>query len=171
MGLARRGGARGRGWEAERERGEGEAVCCTTRSRSTTTGWLLKGGGLSRGAAQYLCVGGGGGQEERQRRRESYPGTPGAICHIGMALELPGGPPHSRRVFRSWSGEQGGAWSSREWSEVMAYSSSGGASVSWAGGRVVREEGGLKGGGRKASACQGSVFLGMLVKPAGEISV
>lgn len=46
---------RGREWwggggVAERERGEGEAVCCTSKSWSTTTGWLLQGGGLSRGA-------------------------------------------------------------------------------------------------------------------------
>lgn len=58
----------------------------------------------------FVCVGGRGGETD-ERRELSWNG---AICHIGMALELHGGPPHSRRVFRSQSWEQGGAWSSRE---------------------------------------------------------
>lgn len=58
-------------------------------------GGSYRGGGLSKGGCSvFVCVQEvGSGQEERQRRGESYPGTPGAICHIGMALELPGGPP------------------------------------------------------------------------------
>lgn len=117
----------------------------------------------------FVCV--GGGQEERQRRGESYPGTPGQFVTLEWLLSYPGGPPHSRRVFRSQSGEQGGARGSREGSEVTAYSSPGGASVSRAGGCRERKEAKKGGGVGKPGACQGSVFLGMLVKPAGEISV
>lgn len=36
---------------------------------------------------------------------------------------------------------------------------------------VVREEGGQRGGGQRVAACQASIFFGMLVKPAGKISV
>lgn len=110
------------------------------------------------------------GQEERQRRGESYLGTPGAICHIGMALKLPGGPLTTGEFSGRGVGRWEGLWSSRERSEVMAYSSPGGASVSWAGEWRGRKEA-KKGVVGKASTCQGSVLLGMLVKPAGEISV
>lgn len=126
--------------------------------------------GVCQGGGGGGCV--GGGQEERQRRGESYPGTPEQFVTSEWLLSYPGGPPHSRRVFRSRSGERGGARSSGEGSEVAAYSSPGGASVSRAGGRAEGEEGGQEGGVvGKPGACQGSVFLGMLVKPAGEISV
>lgn len=169
-GRARRGAGQGKGKGKGKGTGGGGAGRLKGRGekekRSATQpgpgaqplGGSYRGGGLSKGGCSvFVCVR-GGGQEERQRRGESYPGTPGAICHIGMALELPGGPPHSRRVFRSRSGEQGGAWSSREGSEVMAYSSPGGASVSRAGGRVEGEEGGQEGGGRKARRLPGLRF-------------
>lgn len=104
----------------------------------------------------FVCVGGRGGETD-ERRELSWNG---AICHIGMALELHGGPPHSRRVFRSQSWEQGGAWSSgvaERGSEVTAYSSPGSVSVSRADGpaererkrKKEREAGGQEGGGRK----------------------
>lgn len=104
------------------------------------TGWGAVKGGL----VSVVSV-----QEGVEKRRE-LSWDSGAICHIGMALELPGGPPHSRRVFRSRSGEQGGAWNSSEGSEVMAYASPGGVSVSVADGRVEREGGGQVGGVQKA---------------------
>lgn len=61
------------------------------RSLSTTTGWLLQGGGLSRGLVS-VCLRGRGLETETEERRE-LSWNSGAICHIRMALELPGGPP------------------------------------------------------------------------------
>lgn len=83
-------------------------------------------------------------------------------------MSYPGGP-LSRKVFRLSSGEKGGARSSREWSEVMAYSCISSVSVRKACGEGGRRP--KRGGGQRLAACQGSIFIGMLVKPAGKISV
>lgn len=156
--------------KTERKSGEGEAVCSVTQSRSTTTRMALTGWGSVKGGwLVFVCVGGGREGETDERRELSWNG---AICHIGMALELHGGPPHSGRVFRSQSWEQGGAWSSREGSEVTAYSSPGRVSVSGADAPAESErQEAKKGVVGKSGSCQGSVFLSMLIKSAGEISV
>ena len=64
------------GREAERERGKGEAVCYTTRSWSTTTGWLLQGWGSGKGGLLSVCVcargGVGAGRETEERRELSW---------------------------------------------------------------------------------------------------
>lgn len=128
-GLARQGGGAGLLW------GGGGAVCCTSKGESITTGWLLQCWGLSKGGLVSFCLfGGGWGCRDRGEERVSW--NSGAICHIGMALELPGGPLIAEEFSGHRVGDKEGAWSSREWSEVMAYSSSGRASVSVAGGRV-----------------------------------
>ena len=164
-------GNRGRwGGEAERERGKGEAVCYTTWSRSTTTGWLLQGWGSVKGGLLSVCMC-AGGQEERQRRGESYPGTPGAICHIGMALELPGRPliagEFSGRGVGNREGLGAAERGQRSWpTQARAVRPLPGQAGGW---RERKEA--KKGVVGKPGACQGSVFLGMLVKPAGEISV
>lgn len=161
-GQARRG--TGQGGESERERGEGEAVCCTTQSRSTTTGWLLKGGGGVLSAFVCVCVcvdgleGGGGGRKRGRGEERVILKLPEQFVTLEWLLSYPGGPPHSRRVFRLWRGERGGAGSSREWSEVMAYSSSGGASVSW-GGRGAGAEGGQKRVGGAGEVVVGKLAL------------
>lgn len=113
--------------------------------------------GVCQGGLVSFCLCRRGAETETEEKSE-LSWNSGAICHIGMALELPRGPTHSRRVFRSQSGEMGGAWRSREGSEVMAYSSSGGASVSMADGRVEREKEGQEGDGREARLLPGLHF-------------
>lgn len=79
-----------------------------------------------------------------------------------MALELPGGPPQQE------------SFQVVEWGEGRGSKQQ----------RVVRGHGLLshqrcvrwrrrvaRGGGQRVAACQGSIFIGMLIKPAGEISL
>lgn len=70
----------------------GEAVCHTTPTLGATGGGVGGVEGFKWGVALCLYMV-WGEQEGRYEKRESYPKTPGAICHIGMALELPRGPP------------------------------------------------------------------------------
>ena len=171
VGLAWRGGALGKGKERGRLKGRRRSRLLHNPKPAQSLGGSYRVG-VCQGGRFSVCVCVGGGQEERQRRRESYPGTPEQFVTLEWLLSYPGGPPHSGRVFRSQSGEQGGVWSSREGSEVMAYSSPGGASVSGAGGwgRRKRKEA-KKGGGRKARCLLGLRFLWHACKTSGEISV
>ena len=92
---------------AKGEGERGETVCCTTLSATGVCRGVQ--GAVGGGALLCVCVWcGRGGRKEDRRVRESYPETPGAICHIGMALELPGGPPQ-QEGFRLSSREKGGA--------------------------------------------------------------
>lgn len=114
-----------------------------------------------------------GGQEERQRRGESYPGTPEQFVTLEWLLSYPGGPliagEFSGRRVGNREGLGAAERGQRSWpTQAQAVRRLAGQ----AGGQAEEEEGGQEGGGRKRpGACQGSVFLGMLVKPAGEISV
>lgn len=61
-------------------------------------------GGGGHGGLLHVCVWCRGAG----RKIESYPETPGAICHIGMALELPGGPPQQESFqVVEWGGGRG----------------------------------------------------------------
>ena len=123
-----------------------------------------------------VCVCVEGGQEERQRRRESYPATPEQFVTLEWLLSYPGGPLIAGEFSGRRVGNGEGLGAAERGQRSRAYSSPGSASVSradgQAGGERVRErKEAKKGVVGKPTACQGSVLLGMLVKPAGEISV
>lgn len=86
-----------------------------------------------------------------------------------MALELPGGPPQQESFQVVEWGEGRGSKQQRvvRGHGLLSHQ----RCVRWRR-RVAREEGGQKGGGgQRVAACQGSIFIGMLIKPAGEISL
>lgn len=118
-----------------------------------------------------MCVCGRGGQEERQRRRESYPGTPEQFVTLEWLLSYPGGPliagEFSGRRVGNREGLGAAERGQRSWpTQAQAVCPLAGQAGGW---RERKEA--KKGVVGKPGACQGSVFLGMLVKPAGEISV
>lgn len=117
----------------------------------------------------FVCV--GGGWKRGQRRRESYPGTPEQFVTLEWLLSYPWGPPHSRRVFRSQSGKREGLGAAERGQRSWPTQAQAVCPLAWqpAGWRETTEA--KKGVVGKPRACQGSIFLGMLVKPAGEISV
>lgn len=134
-------------------------------------GGSYKGGGLSRGGGVSVCVCVGGVQEERQRRRESYPGTPEQFVTLEWLLSYPGGPliagEFSGRRVGNREGLGAAERGRRSWpTQAQAVRPLVGQADGW---RERKEA--KKGVVGKPGACQGSVFLGMLVKPAGEISV
>lgn len=79
------------GGKTERERGEGEAVCCITQSRSTTARMALTGWGSVKGGLASVCMCGREGGEERQTRGESYPGMEQFVT-LEWLLSYTGGP-------------------------------------------------------------------------------
>lgn len=102
-----------------------------------------------------MCVGGGRKRDRGEERvilelLEQF-------VTLEWLLSYPGGP-SQQESFQvvEWGGGEG-LWSSRERSEVMAYSSPGGASVSWAGEWQGRKEA-KKGGGRKSQHLPGLCF-------------
>lgn len=131
----------------------------------TRVGVCRGGGGVS------VCVCVGGVQEERQRRRESYPGTPEQFVTLEWLLSYPGGPliagEFSGRRVGNREGLGAAERGRRSWpTQAQAVRPLVGQADGW---RERKEA--KKGVVGKPGACQGSVFLGMLVKPAGEISV
>lgn len=85
-----------------------------------------------------------GGRKEDRREERVIPKLPEQFVTLEWLLGYPGGP-LSRKVFRSSSGEKGGARSSREWSEVMACSRISGVSIGAGGwrGRKEAKKGGV----------------------------
>lgn len=57
------------GGKTERERGEGEAVCCITQSRSTTARMALTGWGSVKGGLASVCMCGREGRRDRREER------------------------------------------------------------------------------------------------------
>ncbi len=174
MGLARRGGAQGRGREGGgRLKGRGEKE--KPSAAQLGAGAQPLGGsyrvGVCQGGLLSVCVYVGGGQEERQRRRESYPGTPEQFVTLEWLLSYPGGPliagEFSGRRVGNREGLGAAERGQRSWpTQAQAVRPLAGQTGGW---RERKEA--KKGVVGKPGACQGSVFLGMLVKPAGEISV
>lgn len=81
-----------------------------------------------------------------ERERESYPETPRAICHIGMALELPGGPLIAGEFSGCGRGDEG--WGPEQQREVRGH---GPPEL----GRCVRLRGGGKGGRKRLKERKG----------------
>lgn len=103
---------------------------------------------------------------------ESYPGTPEQFVTLEWLLSYTGGPLIAGEFSGRRVGNKEGFGAAREGSEVAAYSSPGSASVSRTDGWEEIEAGGQERGVvGDPGACQGSVFLDMLIKSAGEISV
>lgn len=128
-------------------------------------GW----GSVKGGWFVFVCV--GGGQEERQRRRESYPGTAEQFVTLEWLLSYPGGPLIAGEFSGRRVGNREGLGTAerghRSWpTRAQAVRPLAGQAGGW---RERKEA--KKGVVGKPGVCQGSVFLGMLVKPAGEISV
>lgn len=100
----------------------------------------------------------------RGRGQESYP--PEQFVTLEWLLSYQGGPP-SRIVF------QGGSRASERGHGSLPTQAPAARPSAGAGRREERREEGKVGGGgvRKLATCRGSVFLGMLVKPAGGISM
>lgn len=114
---------------SERKREEGEHKPSAAQTRAT--------GGREGGC---VCVTGG------ERERESYPETPRAICHIGMALELPGGPLIAGEFSGCGRGDEG--WGPEQQREVRGH---GPPEL----GRCVRLRGGGKGGRKRLKERKG----------------
>lgn len=117
----------------------------------------------------FVCV--GGGQEERQRRGESYPGTPEQFVTLEWLLSYPRGPVIAGEFSGRRVGNREGLGTAergqRSWpTQDQAVRRLAGQADGWR--KRTEAKKGVVG---KPGACQGSVFLGMLVKPAGEISV
>lgn len=136
------------------------------------------GGAVERGVGVALsvcvCVCGwfGGGRKRGRGKERVILKLPEQFVTLEWLLSYPGGPLIAG-AFSGCGGVNGeglGAAESgqRSWpTQAQAV-----RPLARAGGRRERKEAKKRGGGGgEACACQGSVFLGMLVKPAGEISV
>lgn len=117
------------------------------------------------------------GGEERQTRGESYPGMEQFVT-LEWLLSYTGGPLIAGEFSGRRVGNREGLGVAERGSEVTAYSSPGSVSVSRADGPAERErerrrgrQEAKKGVVGKSGSCQGSVFLCMLIKSAGKISV
>lgn len=105
-----------------------------------------------------------GGRKEDRREERVIPKLPEQFVTLEWLLSYPGGP-LSRNGCRSrGEGLEAAESGQRSWPALAS-------AVCPLGRRVAREEGGQRGGGQRVAACQGSIFIGMLVKPAGEISL
>lgn len=136
------------GGKTERERGEGEAACCITQSRSTTARMALTGwGSVKRGLAS-VCMCGREGGEERQTRGESYPGMEQFVT-LEWLLSYTGGPLIAGEFSGRRVGNREGLGVAERGSEVTAYSSPGSVSVSRADGPAERERERVGEGGRR----------------------
>lgn len=119
-----------------------------------------------------MCVCGGGGGRKRDRGEERVIlELPEQFVTLEWLLSYPGGPliagEFSGRGVGNREGLGAAERGQRSWpTQARAVRPLAGQAGGW---RERKEA--KKGVVGKPGACQGSVFLGMLVKPAGEISV
>lgn len=125
--------------------------------------------GVQVGGCSVFVYGVGGSRKEDMRNERVIPKLPEQFVTLEWLLSYPGGP-LSRKVLRLSSGGGEGRGLTRQRAVGGHGLLSHQLCVRWSW-RVAREEGSQKGGGQRVAACQGFIFIGMLVKPSGEISM